>query len=149
MPHRTKVIAIGVDDASYHSLRQAFSDGQVNSVSLKSPGPLAGPWDPRVADLIVLSARDQDETAALCRGLRNQLGRATTLLLVLVPPACEGLVQAALEAGATSCLVLPVHPKELVNLVAQAHAGNRPGRHTLGLDPAQQEDRWRDDGGEG
>jgi hypothetical protein len=27
--------------------------------------------------------------------------------------------------------------------------GNQPGRHTLNLDPAQREDHWRDDGGQG
>ncbi len=33
-------------------------------------------------------------------------------------------------------------------LAFRAGEGNRPGRHTLGLDRAQQGDRWRDDGGE-
>jgi hypothetical protein len=60
----------------------------------------------------------------------------------------EALVRAALEAGANSCLVLPVHAKDLVTMLTRARAGNRPGRHTLGLDRAQREDRWRDDGGE-
>jgi hypothetical protein len=34
-------------------------------------------------------------------------------------------------------------------MLARAHAGNQPGRHTLNLDQAQREDRWRDDGGQG
>jgi hypothetical protein len=58
-------------------------------------------------------------------------------------------VRAALDAGANSCLVLPVHAKDLVSMAARAQAGNRPGRHTLGLDRAQRKDRWRDEGGEG
>jgi DNA-binding response OmpR family regulator len=57
-------------------------------------------------------------------------------------------VRAALDATADSCLVLPVHPKELVTMVSRALSGNQPGRHTLGLDRPQQLDRWRDDGGE-
>ena len=43
----------------------------------------------------------------------------------------------ALDASADSCLVLPVHPKELVAMVSRALAGNRPGHHTLGLDRPQ------------
>jgi len=40
-------------------------------------------------------------------------------------------------------------PKEVVGVLAHARAGNQPGRHTLNLDQAQIEDRWRDDGGQG
>ena len=57
-------------------------------------------------------------------------------------------MRAALDAGADGCLVLPVHPKQLVRLVARVRAGPRPGRHTLSLDPAPQADPWRDEGGE-
>jgi AmiR/NasT family two-component response regulator len=81
------------------------------------------------------------------RGLRGQAGRANTPLLVLVSSPQEDLVRAALEAGAHSCLVLPVHVKDLAGVVARAGEG-RPGRHTLGLDRAQHKDVWRDDGGE-
>ena len=63
-------------------------------------------------------------------------------------PAQETLVTAALGAGADSCLVLPVHAKDLASMVARVRAGNRPGRHTLGLDKAQREDPWQDVGGE-
>ena len=69
-------------------------------------------------------------------------------MLVLVQPGRELLVRAALEAGADSCLVLHVHAKELVTMLSRALAGNRPGRHTLGLDQPQSDDEWRDDGGE-
>jgi hypothetical protein len=33
-------------------------------------------------------------------------------------------------------------------MLANARAGNRPGRHTLDLEQAQQENRWQDEGGE-
>src|SRR5262249_22709763 len=96
-----------------------------------------------------VGARDQAaETLGLCRGLRSQSGRAHTPLLVLVPPAREALVRAALDAGAHSCLVLPVHPKELMSTVTRARASNQAGRHTLGISRAQREDLWRHDGGE-
>jgi DNA-binding response OmpR family regulator len=88
------------------------------------------------------------EALGLCRGLRSQAGRAKTPLLVLVQPAQESLVSAALDAGANSCLVLPVCHQELANVLTRARAGNRPGRPTQGPDRAQHEDRWRDNGGE-
>jgi DNA-binding response OmpR family regulator len=106
----------------------------------------------RLEDGSVVSSHGREPlelTVGVCRGLRSQLGRALTPLLVLVPPAREALVRAALEARANSCLSLPVHPKELVAMVARARGGNRPGRQTLNLDRAQHEDRWRDDGGQG
>ena len=69
-------------------------------------------------------------------------------LLVLVPPEQQTLVGAALEAGARSCLLLPIHPKEVASMLTHARAGNQPGRHTLGQEGAQREDPWRDAGGE-
>jgi DNA-binding NarL/FixJ family response regulator len=149
MSDRPKVVAFDLDPDSLASLRQAFPDGEVETVSGATTGSLSQDWDPEAADLLVVGARDQAaETLGLCRGLRSQAGRAHTPLLVLVPPAREDLVRAALAAGADSCMVVPVHPKDLVTMVARARAGNRPGRHTLNLDRAQREDRWRDDGGE-
>jgi hypothetical protein len=66
-----------------------------------------------------------------------------------VPSGQESLVRAALEAGADSCLVLPVDAKEVASMLARRRQGTQPGRHTLNLDQAQREDRWRDDGGQG
>lgn len=57
----------------------------------------------------------------------------TAALLVL------GICDEALAAGAEGGLVLPVHAKELVSMVERVRAGNRPGRHTLGLNRAQSE----------
>jgi DNA-binding response OmpR family regulator len=84
------------------------------------------------------------------RSRQSRVRRSDAPLLVLVPPGQGRLaVRAALEAGADSCLVLPVHAKEVASMLARAWQGNRPGRHTLDLDRAQREDRWRDDGGQG
>jgi AmiR/NasT family two-component response regulator len=77
------------------------------------------------------------------------VGREVTPLLVLVRPEEPDLVTALLEAGANSCLVLPIHYKDMASMLARAHAGNQPGRQTLNLDRAQIEDSWRDDGGQG
>jgi DNA-binding response OmpR family regulator len=149
MSGRSRVIAFDVDADSLASLRQAFPDWQVEAVSGATVPSLARDWDPGPASLLVIGAReDVAQVLGLCRGLRSQAGRAQTPLLVLVQPAQEALVRAALDASADSCLVLPVHAKELVTMVSRALAGNRPGRHTLGLDQPQREDRWRDDGGE-
>jgi DNA-binding response OmpR family regulator len=149
MPDRPKVVALDLDPDSLASLWQAFPEWEIQATKGASAGSLARDWNPGAADLLVVRARDPlAETLGLCRGLRSQAGRAHVPLLVLVPPARESLISAALEAGADSCLVLPVHPKDLVSMVARARAGNRPGRHTLNLDRAQREDQWRDEGGE-
>jgi len=150
MSHRLRAVAFDLDAASLISLREAFPEWEIESISGATTDSLTRDWNPETAELLIVGARDQvAETLGLCRGLRSQAGRAQTPLLLLVPPAQDALVRAALDAGAHSCLVLPVHPKDLVSMVAHAGAGNRPGRHTLGLDRAQCEDRWRDDGGQG
>jgi peptidylprolyl isomerase len=149
-PNQPRAIAFDVDPASLASLRQAFPKWEIETVNGATTDSLRQDWSPRAADLLVVGTCDEvGETLGLCRGLRSQLGRARTPLLVLVPPAREALVRAALGAGANSCLGLPVHPKELVAMVSRVRASNRPGRHTLNLDRAQHEDRWRDDGGQG
>jgi DNA-binding response OmpR family regulator len=149
MPNRPRVVAFDVDPDSLVSLGQALPDWEIQAVHGASPGSLTQDWNPGTADLLVVGAGDGlAETLGLCRALRSQAGRARTPLLVLVPPARHALVRAALDAGADSCLVVPVHAKELVNRVARAGEGNQPGRHTLGLDRAQERDPWRDDGGE-
>jgi DNA-binding response OmpR family regulator len=144
-----RVVAFDVDRVSLESLRQAFPDSRVEAVSGATLESLDRDWNPRTANLLVIGARDgMAETLGLCRGLRSQVGRLHTPLLVLVQPAQEALVRAALDASASSCLILPIHPKELVTMVKRALADNQPGRHTLGLDQAQREDPWQDDGGE-
>lgn len=149
MLDRPKVVTFDVDPTSLISLRHAFPGWEIEAINGASLGSLTRDWAPGEAALLVVGARDEvAETLGLCRGLRSQAGRAHTPLLVLVPPAQEALVRAALDVGAHSCLVLPVHAKDLVSMVARARGGNRPGRHTLGLHRAQREDPWRDHGGE-
>ncbi len=150
MPDRPKVIAFDVDADSLSSLRQAFPDWQIEAVSGATAATLKRDWNPSDAELVVVGSRpDLTEVLSLCRGLRSQVGRAHTALLVLVTPGQETQVQATLDAGANGCRVLPVHAKDLARIAAQIRQGNQPGRHTLGLDRAQREDGWRDDGGEG
>jgi len=144
-----RVVAFDVDRASLDSLRQAFPGWQVDAIDGASLDSLDRDWNPATASLLVVGAREEmTETLGLCRSLRSQVGRLHTPLLVLVQPTQEALVRAALDASANSCLVLPIHHKELVTMVERALAGNKPGRHTLDLDRAQQDDHWRDDGGE-
>jgi DNA-binding NarL/FixJ family response regulator len=95
------------------------------------------------------SREEVAETSELLRSFQNQAPRADAPLLVLVPPGQEFLVRALLEAGAHSCLMLPIHAKDVASMVVHARAGNQPGRHTLNLEGAQSDDRWRDDGGQG
>ncbi len=149
MADRPRVIAYDVDPATLESLREAFPADQIQAVNGATAHSLERDWSPESATLLVIGAREEvAQTLAICRGLRSQAGRARTPLLVLVQPAQEGLVRAALKASADSCLVLPVHAKELVTTLRRAVAGNSPGRHTLGLHQPQREDPWQDVGGE-
>ncbi len=149
MMERPRAVAFDIDPESLVTLQEAFPGWDIEATDRTTVGSLAWDWRPASANLLVVGDhKDASRTLGLCRGLRGQSGRAETPLLVLVPPAREALVRAALGAGVHSCLVLPVHPKELVSSVARALAGNRPGRHTLDLDRPQREDPWRDAGGE-
>jgi DNA-binding NarL/FixJ family response regulator len=171
---RRTAVAFDVDNASLASLREALPDWEIEVVNGATSASLALGWNPGAADLLVLQAGEEVvETLGLCRFLascgvfatdcREAVPRTAELrrsrqfqappadapLLVLVLPGQEPLVRAALEAGADSCLVLPIHAKEVASMLGRARQGNRPGRHTLDLDRAQWEDRWRDDGGQG
>ncbi len=150
MAEGRKIIAFDVDWESLASLRQALPGWEVEPQNGASIGSLERDWDPGRADLLVVGAGGDDSvTLGLCRALRSQVGRAGTPLLVLVPPAREALVRAVLLAGATSCLVVPVHAKELRRSMTRAGEGDRPGRHTLDLHQAGHDDPWRDAGGQG
>jgi hypothetical protein len=174
MPHRLRAVAFDLDAASLISLREALPGWEIEVVNGATAASLAHAWDPGAADLLVVQARGEvAETLGLCRFLvscgvfstdsreeaaetlgrprsqQNQARRADAPLLVLVPSGREPLVRAALAAGATRCLVLPIHAKEVASMLARARQGNQPGRHTLNLDRAQSEDHWRDDGGQG
>src|SRR5438094_4513933 len=173
MTHRLRAVAFDVDAASLISLREALPEWEIEVVNGATAASLTQARNPGGADLLIVMAREKvAETVGLCRFLvgcgvlsidsgnevaetsrlhrsgQNQ-GCADAPLLVLVPSGHEPLVRVALEAGAHSCLVLPIHSKEVASVLAHARAGNQPGRHTLNLDQAQSEDRWRDDGGEG
>jgi hypothetical protein len=167
-----RAVAFDVDAASLASLREALPGWEIDTMSVATPDSLSHNWEPGAADLLVVSARNNaTETLALCRFLSGctrsstearkegteTLGpredppalRPDAPLLVLVPPEQETLVGPALETGARSCLILPIHSKDVASMLGRAREGNQPGRHTLSLDQAQIEDRWRDEGGQG
>jgi peptidylprolyl isomerase len=172
-PPRARAVAFDVDAASLAALREGLPGWAIDTIDGASAASLSGAWDPCAADLLVVGAAgDPTEALGLCRflalcsshpadcrqglaespvprgGVPGQAPRSDAPLLVLVPSGQPTLVGAALEAGAASCLTLPVHPKEVAGMLANARAGNRPGRHTLDLEQAQQENRWQDEGGE-
>jgi DNA-binding NarL/FixJ family response regulator len=174
MPYQLRAIAFDLDAASLLSLREALPAWEIEVVEGATAASIAENWHPGAADFLVVQARAQvEETMALCRFLvfcsdfstdsrevmantvvrqgkrQNQARRAHAPLLVLVPSGQEALVRAVLEAGADSCLVLPVHAKRVAKMLARVRQGSWPGRHTLDLDQAQCLDRWRDDGGQG
>jgi CheY-like chemotaxis protein len=173
MSNPFKAFAFDLDQASLASLREALPEWDIEVVSGASAASLHSKWKPQAADLLVVQASaDVAETIKLCRFLafrgifstdsredaaprpvprssrQDQARQADAPLLVLVHSGQEGMVQAALDAGADKCLVLPVHAKEVASMLADVQRG-RPGRHTLNLERAQTEDRWRDEGGQG
>jgi hypothetical protein len=89
------------------------------------------------------------KTLGLHRSRPNRGHRPHSPVLVLVPPSRKAIVTDLLKAGAHSCLILPINAKDVASMLGHAQTGNRPGRHTLNLERAQTEDRWRDDGGQG
>lgn len=149
MTDRPVVVTFDIDRASLTALRQAFPAWEIAAADGACPDSLNRAAAPEAPDLLLVGPRERPaDTVKLCEALRARPGQGHTPLLVLVAPGESGLVSAALEAGAHSCLVLPVRSGELVSAVARAVAGNRPGRHTHALDQPQREDAWRDDGGE-
>jgi FKBP-type peptidyl-prolyl cis-trans isomerase 2 len=179
LPKEAKAMAFDVDATSLASLREAFPGWEFKDVYGATVGSLPSAWNPGAADILVVGVRaDVSETLELCRFLAfstaadrdvrsaatNPLGpprslphphggrrarRAGAPLLVLIPSGQETLVEALLEAGAHSCLMLPINAKDVASMLVHARAGNQPGRHTLNLEGAQSEDQWRDDGGQG
>jgi DNA-binding response OmpR family regulator len=149
MLKQLRVLAFDVDDESLTALRQAFPEWEIDATSGATAASLRGAWAPVAVDLLVIgSGNHLSDMLGLCRGLRSQPGRAHTPLLALVSAPQDVATSAALRAGASGCLVLPVHAKELLSLVARVRHGNQPGRHTLALHPAQRENPWQDVGGE-
>lgn len=149
MHDRPKAVAFDVDPDSLTALREAFPEWEIETIAGATSGSLARDGNAPAADLLVVGARDSvAETLGLCRALRGQAARTQTPLLVLRAPGQEALASAALDAGAHSCLLLPVHTGSLLGTLARALAGNRPARHTLRTDGVQRADSWRDDGGE-
>lgn len=144
-----KAMTFDVDPFSLISLRQALPAWQIEMISGATTCTVSRHWNSGAADLLVVGGGERlEDMLGLCRGLRSQLGHAHVPLLVLVPRDKPAQVRAALAAGANSCLILPVHAQELASMVARAHEGNTPGRHTLALDQAQCADDWQDEGGE-
>ncbi len=103
----------------------------------------------RDAPVVTDSQEEMPKTLGLHRRRRNVARRPHAPLLVLVPPSRKSIVTDVLKACAHSCLMLPINAKDVASMLVHAQAGNKPGRHTLNLEGAQTEDRWRDDGGQG
>jgi hypothetical protein len=169
-----RAVAFELDAASLASLREALPECAIELVNGATADSLTRDWQPGTADLLVVKAREEvTETLGLCRFLvscgvlatdspkdmaetlglhqsrQNQAGNAHAPLLVLVRPGRESVVRGVLKTGAHSCLLLPIFAKDVASMLVHSHDGNQPGRHTLNLEQAQTEDRWRDDGGEG
>jgi hypothetical protein len=174
LPKQATAFAFDLDPASLSTLRKALPGWNIEVLAGATAASLTNQWHPGKVDLLVMEAdHDTTRTLALCRflvrssvvsrdsqknatdilgprgSLQTQAQRAHAPLLVLVPVGQEDLVKSALEAGAHSCLMLPIDAKNVASMLVHARAGNQPGRHTDNLEQAQSQDRWRDDGGQG
>ena len=149
-----------VNGATASSLTQDWNPGTVDLVVVKARKEVAETLElcrflvscgvlAKDAPVVTDSQEEIPKTLGLHRRRRNVARRSHSPLLVLVPPSRKSIVRDVLRAGAHSCLMLPIDAKEVASMLVRAQAGNQPGRHTLNLEKAQTEDRWRDDGGEG
>ena len=149
-----------VDGATAASLTRDWNPGTVDLVVVKAQKEVAETLElcrflvscgvlARDAPVVTDSQEEKPKTLGLHRRRRNVARRPHSPLLVLVPPSRKSIVRDVLKAGAHSCLMLPINAKEVASMLVRAQEGNQPGRHTLNLEKAQTEDRWRDDGGEG
>jgi hypothetical protein len=174
MSERLRAVAFDLDADSLASLREALPGCEIVMLNGATTASLSRDWDPGPVDLLVVQAREEAaETLALCRSLiscgvlaahsegevaatlrlhrsgQDEARHADAPLLLLVRPGPGTVVREALKAGAHSCLVLPIYANDVARVLTHARAGNQPGRHTLNLERAQTQDRWRDDGGQG
>lgn len=172
MTYPYKAIAFDVDTSRLETLREALPVWQISEIYGATVNSLPSDWTPEESDLFVMGVRENvAETLGLCRflafwaassqesrqqedfvmagSLQDHSPRADAPILVLVAAGQEKLIESLLKAGAHSCLMLPMRAQEVAAMVRRARAGNQPGRHTLNLELAQVEDRWRDDGGQG
>ena len=149
-----------VNGATAASLTRDWNPGTVDLVVVKARKEVAETLElcrflvscgvlARDAPDVTDSQEELPKTLGLHRHRRNVARRPHCPLLVLVPPSRKSIVKDVLKAGAHSCLLLPINIKDVASMLVHAQEGNQPGRHTLDLEKAQTEDRWRDDGGEG
>ena len=173
MKNTLKALAFDVDPETLAVLQAGLPDWEIEVVEGGAAAVRREGWNAGAADLFIVQAAENEKQASeLCALLaragglvpagtapgyhseRRENRRRTTPrneapLLVLVPANRSALVRDVLRAGAAGCLVLPIQADQVVSMLARAQRDNQPGRHTLNLDPAQAEDRWRDDGGQG
>ncbi len=155
MRNELTAVAYDLDHESAISLRDALPGWEIQIIDGETLRPTERDRIPGAAGLVVLGANASlSETLGLCRALRNRVDCRAVPFLALVPPHQEAQVRAILEAGADNCLVLPVHPKEIMEMVSHKKGScpgraDHPGRHTLNLDQPRHADENRDDGGEG
>jgi DNA-binding NarL/FixJ family response regulator len=149
-----------VNGATAASLTRDWNPGTVDLVVVQARNELAQTLElcrflvscgvfARDGPVVTDSEEEMPKTLGLHRGRRNVARRPHSPLLVLVSAGQKSIVTEVLKAGAHSCLMVPIDAKDVASMLVHAQAGNQPGRHTLDLERAQTEDRWRDDGGQG
>jgi len=145
MPDESIAVAFDLNAASLISLREALPAWEIELLKGATASSLTYDWNPGEADLLVVQARaNMAESLGLCRFLvawglwfreehaavsgphpspQDGVRQAAAPLLVLVPPGQKAFIRAVLEAGAHTCLILPVRPEEIAGMLAHARAG--------------------------
>ncbi len=171
MPECLRIVAFDVDPISLAALEEGLPGWEVVTMDGNTLASTMNGWNPGAANLMVIGCHaDITKTLSLCRflayctsysadfrngpqpekaGLQHSATRSDASILVLMSQEQGQFVQAVLRAGAHTCLMLPIHSKDVAKMAASSASGNQPGRHTLNLERAQTEDPWRDEGGEG
>lgn len=165
MSENRKARVFDVDPESMNSIEEALPGWEIDILYGATVGSLPSNWDPGAVDLLIVGPRENvSESLGLVRflsycapfsrefhrdgigslGLRrgptNPMRQPDALLLVLVPPAREDAIGAALRAGAHHCLVLPITAQDVARAVMPARVGHPPHRNAQHAYQAATED---------
>jgi hypothetical protein len=147
MQYQLKAVAFDLDADSLMSLQEALPAWKIEEVNGISTAAVWRDWNPGAADLLVVNARTKvAETLGLCRFLVQSRDysadfrgrdldrlwsddseprwaqRPASPLLVLIHPGQYVLMGVVLEAGADSCLFLPIHSRDVLGAMSKATA---------------------------
>lgn len=156
---QTTACAFDVDAANLVCLEVALPGWEIRILDGMTAASLPRDWNSAEPSLLVVAIRDDAlQSLKLCRflagghRLSERLPESApalkAMLFVLLPPERQSLVWAMQEAGADRCLFLPLDGDEVADLL-YAGRSRDPNPSLRDREEAQNDNRWRDDGGSG